>query len=234
MRVCLPLITAFLACCSFFGCSSGRPPDPGPDQQARGILSGAAVGAGSGAVFGAQVTAGAGPGAVVGAGLGAVFGAIQGAAGDLLEDEEIAQLREVERLKIQLWVQEVLAEQYERRLRVHPGRDIYPAELFFDGDSKTLSCRNKLLTREIGRRLSGSMPWSRILVSSYMTSSEPNSSFAKRISDDRAQEIALQLVKSGIEPRRILTRGVVLSQPLVEDGVRPPYRQAIEFLPVDY
>jgi outer membrane protein OmpA-like peptidoglycan-associated protein len=225
--VCLLLIIGLAGC-------SAKAPDPGPDQQGRGMLSGAALGAGSGAVIGAQVTAGAGPGAAVGAGLGAVFGAIQGATGDLLEDEEIAQLKEVQRLKIQLWVQEVMAEQYERRLRLHPGRDIYPAELFFAGDSKKLSCRSKLLSQEIGKRIAASVPWSRIVISSYITSIDESSSYAKKISDERAQEIALQLIKSGVEPRRIQTRGVVLTKPLLDDGENAPFRQAIEFLPVDY
>ncbi len=218
----------------FTSCASK--PVPGPDKQGAGTLSGAAMGAGSGAVIGAQLTAGTGPGAAVGAGMGAIFGALHGIATDLLEDEEILQMEEVERLKVQAWVQETLAEHYDRRLAVFPGREIFPADVFFEADNSLMSSRARVLAREIGKRAKGEMPWSRILITSYSTSSDPESTYAKRINEQRVQELALQFVKAGMEPRRISTRTVTLSSPLVLDPNDSPgrYRQAIEFLPLDY
>ena len=63
-------------------------PYPGPDKQGAGLVQGAAVGAGAGAVTGSQLAAGTGPGALVGAGVGAVAGSIQGFAKDLASGRE--------------------------------------------------------------------------------------------------------------------------------------------------
>jgi len=225
---CLLLNLLFAAC--------SAKPLPGPDKRGSGTLSGVAVGAGSGAILGAQVAAGAGPGAAVGAGFGAVFGALQGAGLDLLEDEDLKQMEQVEKLKAELWAQEFLADHYERRMRLHPGRDIYPADLFFQADSSKLTPKAKLLVREIAKRSKNSMSWSRILISSYMTANDEESVFAEKLNNKRAEEFALQFVKAGIEPRRISIRGVTLATPLLIDPEDSParYRQAIEFLPLDY
>lgn len=220
----------------FSSCAPNPTPVPGPDKQGAGFASGAAMGAGSGAIIGAQVTAGAGPGAVVGAGMGAVFGAIHGFATDLLEDEELKQIKELEKLKCQAWVQEVLAEHYDKRLSLYPGREIFPADVFFEMDRSKMSTRSKLLAREIGKRTKAEMPWSRVLITSYSTASEPDSDYATHLNESRAEAIALQFVKAGVEPRRISTRSVTMTGPLVLDPNDSPgrYRTAIEFIPLDY
>jgi len=58
----LTLILISLGFLSLSACSPfGSGPFPGPDKQGIGTVAGAALGAGSGAVWGAQVSAGTGP-----------------------------------------------------------------------------------------------------------------------------------------------------------------------------
>lgn len=228
------LILATFALSIFSSCTTG--PIPGPDKQSIGTLSGAATGAGSGAIIGAQLAAGAGPGAAVGAGFGAVLGALKGAGVDLLEEEDIKQLEELERLKIATWAQEILAEHYKSRLRLYPGRDIYPSDLFFEGDSSQLCPKTKILAREIAGRLRNDMPWSRIEITSYSTAKDGESSYAEKLNQKRAEEIAVQFVRAGVEPRRIGIRALTLPAPLVVDPTDSParYRQSIEIAALDY
>jgi outer membrane protein OmpA-like peptidoglycan-associated protein len=229
------LIAASLFSSLFYACAPAGPV-AGPDKQSIGTFQGAATGAGSGAIIGAQLTAGAGPGAAVGAGFGAVLGALKGAGVDLLEEEDIKQLEELERLKIDSWTQEVMADHYKSRLRLYPGRDIYPADLFFEGDSSVLCPKTKILAREIGGRLRNDMPWSRIEITSYSTAKDGESSYAEKLNQKRAEEIAVQFVRAGVEPRRIGIRSMTLPAPLVVDPADSParYRQSIEIAALDY
>lgn len=210
-------------------------PTPGPDKQGSGMLTGAALGAGSGAVTGAQLSAGAGPGAFVGAGFGAVYGALQGIGVDLLEEDQLRRKDEEQCLRERAWVQEVLTEHYARRLALHPSRDIFPADLFFDSDSSKLKKQSRLLVREIARYARKRLPSSRLLVVAYVTSPDESSTYAESLSSGRAEEIALQFVQAGIEPRRMVARGVTLTEPLLIDPDDSPgrYRQAVEIVTMD-
>jgi hypothetical protein len=227
----LIFLSSFLAT---LGCSAG--PVAGPDKQGSGMLAGVVTGAGSGAVVGAQLAAGAGPGAAVGAGFGAVFGALKGAGIDMLEEEDIKQLEEIEKLKLTVAAQETLAEHYKARLRLYPNREIYPADLFFQGDEKTLSPKTKMLAREIAKRLRNDMPWSRIKIVSYLSAAGGDSAFAERQNYQRAEQIAIQFIRGGIEPRRLSIQSATIDAPLVIDPEDHParYRQAIEVVPLDY
>jgi len=231
------ILSLFVVCLSvsfFSACAPG--PVAGPDKQSVGTFTGAATGAGSGAIIGAQLTAGAGPGAAVGAGFGAILGALKGAGVDILEEEDIKQLEELERLKIASWAQDVLAEHYKSRLRLYPARDIYPSDLFFEGDSSQLSPKTKLLARQIASRLRNDMPWSRIEITSYSTAKDGQSGYGEKLNQKRAEEIAVQFVRGGVEPKRIAVRALVLPAPLVIDPMDHParYRQSIEIAALDY
>lgn len=210
-------------------------PEPGPDKQAIGTYYGAALGATSGAVTGFQVASAAGPGAWVGAGFGSIFGMLSGLGMDSLEDDELARAEEAERLRCKLWTQEVLAEQYARRLELHPSRDIWPADVFFQPDSVKLRPEARLLLQEIGQKTKSRVPWSRIVVLAYVTSRDEESTYANYLTERRAQAIALQLVRAGLNPERLSTKSVTLPEPLVLDPHDSPnrYRQAIEFLALD-
>jgi outer membrane protein OmpA-like peptidoglycan-associated protein len=224
------LITGFSACSP-----SAEKPIPGPDKQGAGIVGGSAVGAGAGAVYGAQVTSATGPGAFIGAGFGALAGALTGFGTDQLEEEQLKAEKEQRRLQQISWAQEVLAEHYEMRLELHPNRDIYPADLFFDGDSHKLKPEAKVLASELGKMTQDRMPWSRIVIASYVTSDEEGSEYANFLSAARAKSIAMGFIKSGVEPRRVLTKGVVVSEPILVDpeDVSDRYRQAIEIIALD-
>ena len=226
------LVISFFCSCSAFT----KEPRPGPDKQAVGTWSGAAVGAGSGAVAGAQVSAATGPGAFIGAGFGAVFGMFSGLGVDLLEEDELRRAETEKRYRELAWVQEVLAEHYGRRMELHPSRDIFPADWFFESDSSELKPEAKLLVQELAYLTRRRVPWSRIVVASYITSKDPDSVYAGFVTKRRADAIAKQFIHTGIEPRRVLTRAITLSEPIFvdPDDSAGRYRQAIEFIPLDY
>ncbi len=226
------LLSLTVSACSPFSAD----PIPGPDKQAVGTWKGVATGAGAGAAIGAQLSAGTGPGILVGSGFGALFGMFSGLGIDLLEEDQLRRQDEQTHLRQVAWVQEVLSEHYTRRLELHPNRDIYPADWFFESDASKLKPESKVLVREIAYLTRRRMPWSRILVAAYNTSRDPNSSYANHLTNKRAEEIALLFVKYGIEPRRVLTKSVITTEPLLIDPYDSSsrYRQAIEIIPLDY
>jgi len=231
------IILNFLILVGLPGCTPfSSEPAPGPDKQGVGMLSGAALGAGSGAITGAEVSAGAGPGALVGAGLGAVFGAFSGLGTDLIEEDQIRREEEEQRMRELAWVQEVLAEHYQRRLELHPSRDIFPADLFFCSDSSELNPQALILVHELAALTRQRMPWSRLVIASYMTAADRDSQYASFLGKKRAERIALEFVKAGVEPRRVYTRAVTIDKPVLIDPDDSPsrYRQAIEIIPLDY
>jgi outer membrane protein OmpA-like peptidoglycan-associated protein len=236
MRINIVLLFSFTLFLGMAGCSpSVDKPIPGPDKQGAGLIEGSAVGAGAGAVYGAQVTSATGPGAFIGAGFGALAGAITGFGTDQIEEEQLRTEREQRRLQEISWAQEVIAENYAMRLEMHPNRDIYPADLFFDGDSHKLKPEAKILARELGKMTRDRMPWSRIVIASYVTADAEDSEYANFVSAARAKSIALGFIKSGVEPRRVLTKGVVVSEPIFVDpeDTSDRYRQAIEIIALD-
>lgn len=222
----------FLLLASLGACAGAT---PGPDKQFAGELRGAVTGAGAGAVTGFQLGAGSGPGALVGAGLGAVAGGISGAMTDATEEASLALSRNVRVERERATVHEVLQDHYVRRMELHPSRDIYPADLFFNGDAERLCPSAVPIVKEIARLTKHRMPWSRFVVASYVRSGKEPSAYAKHLAEARAKEIADALIKYGVEPRRVLARGVVVDAPLVKDPYDHPdrYSQAIEFLPSD-
>ena len=235
MRVFLVfLLVPLLASCV----SSLSEPVPGPDKQGMGTVLGAAMGAGSGAVTGAQLSAGAGPGALVGAGIGAAFGMVSGFGRDRVEELQIATREEQRRTEALLQVQKLLADHYERRLELHPNRDIFPADLFFADDASEIRDESLLLVRELAKMTKKRMPWSRIVVVSYLSIGEGDgdSKYAQWLNRKRAEQIALEFVRSGIEGRRLSIRAVTLSEPLLLDPYDSAdrFRQAIEIVALDY
>ncbi len=229
-------MVAGLVCGWLVGCAPlANNPVPGPDKQGTGGIYGAMIGAGSGAVTGAQLGAGTGPGAVVGAGLGAVWGAVTGLGTDLLEEDQLRRQEELQRTRELAWVQEVLNDHYKRRLELHPSRDIFPADLFFEADDTKLKGSSVLLVQEIASMMKRRMPWSRLAIVSYSTSSEPQNSYSSFLTEKRANEIATQFIKAGVEPRRVTWKGKVVSDPILLDPYDKPnrYRQAVEIVTLD-
>ncbi len=208
---------------------------PGPDKEGLGIVTGAATGAGTGAIVGLHLGAGTGPGAAVGAGVGAVAGGIRGAVQDWAE-EDLKELKERAKTEKEIaFAQQVLTEHYQRRIEFHPARDIYPADYFFSGDEVKLKPESIALVRELARLNKKRFPWSRLIVACYVKSVEDKTSYAEHLTLKRSREIGNYLVRFGIEPRRIETRGVITDSPLVVIPGQDPRRfsQAIELIPVD-
>lgn len=210
-------------------------PAPGPDKQGGGTLAGAAVGAGAGAVTGFQVAAGSGPGALVGAGLGAIAGGVQGAISDEIETEDVAVARSIAREREQAYAQMVLAQHYERRRDLFPTRDIFPADVFFDGDGVAVRPGAAEVVRQLAQMNRDRLSWSRLVVAAYVKSKDPESTYARHLAEERAKAIANLLVRDGIEARRVMARAVIISEPLVidpDDDIQR-YNQAIELIPLD-
>lgn len=228
------LFQGFVLGFALTACAS-HPPLPGPDQQFIGTVQGAATGAGAGAITGAQVAAGTGPGALVGAGVGAVAGAIHGAMDDRAELNWLALDEATERERERLYAQRVLREQYERRVELHPTRELYPADLFFSNDAAKLSYSGQLIVSELAALNRARSPWSRLVVAVYIKSRDPESEFAKHLADRRARAIVNAFVQAGLEPRRLRARAVVVREAVLIDAndSADRYSQAVELIPID-
>ncbi len=118
---------------------------------------------------------------------------------------------------------------------MHPGRDIYPADIFFRGDSAKMCPQGVAVVREIARLNEFRLPYSRIVVASYAKSSSPESTYLQHLTERRSREFVNQLVRAGVEPRRLETRAVVVDAPVLIDPRDDPtrYNQAIEIIPID-
>ena len=209
-------LTLGIILCASLACSPNGPM-PGPDKQGTSALEGAAIGAGTGAITGAQLSAGTGPGAVVGAGVGFVAGAIQGYAADALEDQVAELQMKTRREREVAFAHEALNDHYERRMDLHPSRDIFPADLFFHGDSTRLRPSAQVLVEELAKLNKERAPWSRLVITSYVKSKDPKSDFARHLAEERSKELGVYFVRSGIEPRRIQTKAIITEAPLLID-----------------
>ena len=221
------------------GCSPSSQPLPGPDKQFSGGVQGAMTGAGAGAATGAQLAAGTGPGILVGAGLGAVAGSIQGASEDSAEEKMLKLSSKTQLQRERARVQEILDEHFKRRLELHPTRDIFPADLFFSGDSATLSRQGDAIVRELALMNKKRLPWSRLVIATYVKSvadqETDSADYSKYLAKKRATQLGDCFIKYGIEPRRIETRPIIMPAPVLIDPNDKPgrYNQAIEIIPAD-
>jgi outer membrane protein OmpA-like peptidoglycan-associated protein len=216
------------------GCSSK--PVYGPDKMFSGTAVGAMEGAGAGAVMGFQMGAATGPGAAIGAGFGAAAGAIQGVLRDSTEELEMETSKTLALEARRSTAQRILAEHYRRRMAIHPSRDIYPADMFFTGDSANVCARGASVLEEVARLNKQRLPYSRLIVAAYAKSNGgEDSSYIQHLTDKRSRAVVNQLIKAGIEPRRLETRSVIMDAPLVIDPQSDPTRfnQAIEIIPID-
>jgi len=210
-------------------------PVPGPDKQGGGLIEGSITGAGTGAITGMHVAAATGPGAAIGAGLGALLGSIRGAALDAQEEKilDIHAQTAAERARTQ--AQRLLQHHYERRLSLHPGRDIYPADYFF-GSGDTVLCYNgESVVNEIAQLLKDRLPWSRVGITVYTVSSDKQASYPQHLAEERALTFVNAMVKRGLEPRRFVAQAKIVAAPVVIDPLDNPNRfnEAVEIILLD-
>jgi outer membrane protein OmpA-like peptidoglycan-associated protein len=227
------LATVFISFVSL-GCS--RQPVEGPDKAFGSSAFGALEGAGAGAIMGFQMGVATGPGAAIGAGFGAAAGMIHGVVKDQHEEVEIDNARKLRDATHRTAAQEALSDHYNRRMALHPARDIYPADLFFSGDSAKMCPKGVGIVREIARLNRYRLPYSRLVVAAYAKSvGAPDTSYVQHLTDRRSREFVNQLIQAGLEPRRLETRSVIMEGPLVLDPKDDPtrYNQAIEIIPID-
>ena len=211
-------------------------PTPGPDKQFEGLATGAVGGAGAGAVTGAQLGAATtGPGALVGAGLGAAVGAIHGYVQDKEEESLLRLSANTKREREISFAHEALHEHFKRRAELHPTRDIFPADLFFRGDEVNVRPSAKPIVRELAKLNKDRTSWSRFVITSYVKSSDEESSYAHHLAEARAKNLGDLFVSCGIEPRRVVARGVLMTDALLldPDDRKSRYNQAIELAPID-
>lgn len=215
-----------------YGCSA---PMRGPDKQGIGVSEGSIMGATTGALYGAQVLSVTGQGALVGAGIGAAAGAIQGMAFDSSEEARLRLSKDIAKELKRAKAQQILGKQYERRLEMHPTREIYPADIFFEGDGVDLTPVAKAIIEELARLHKDRMAWSRLEVRSYVKARDKESSYSKFLGLERAKAIANYLVNRGIEPRRISAKAVLIEDPILLDPFDNLYRynQAVELIFLD-
>ena len=217
------------------GCTTSSKINPDDDRETAGAVQGALTGAGAGAVTAFQMAAPTGPGAFIGAGFGAVAGGINGAVFDSEAKAILKTKQETARLEYRAAVQDILAKYLQQRIELHPTRDIFPADIFFDADSATLTKQGDEIAHELARLNKERLPFSRLVIASYAKSVDENSEFASYLTKRRAVVLGDAFVRYGIEPRRIETRPVVMTGPLVVIPDQPPlrYAQAIELIAVD-
>lgn len=216
------------------GCS--KQPVAGPDKAFSGSAVGALEGAGAGAVMGFQMGMATGPGAAIGAGFGAAAGMIHGVVKDQFEETQIETAAKLQEATRRTQAQEAMAAHYRRRMALHPGRDIYPADIFFSGDSAKVCPQGVGMIQEIARLNEYRLPYSRLIVAAYAKSKgDADTSYVQFMTDKRSREFVNQLIQAGVEPRRLETRSVIIDAPLVIDPKDDPtrYNQAIEIIPID-
>lgn len=208
---------------------------PGPDKRFLSMSSGAITGAGAGAVAGFHLSSATGPGALVGAGFGAVAGSLHGFVHDLHEETLLTLQSETRRERQVARAHELLAEHYKRRMELHPTRDIFPADLFFEADEAKLRPEACPLVEELARLNKNRFPWSRLVIANYIRTSDPRSTYAEHLAIERVKELSNHFVKAGIEPRRITTRAVIVPDVILVDPAdrSDRYAQAIELIPID-
>jgi len=224
-----------VSCLTLFFTACSSEPVEGPDKQFGGMLSGAASGAGAGAITGFELGAGTGPGAAVGAGIGAVAGGIHGMVQDSLEASLLKTSAGLSYERQVAIVHEILQDHYRRRVELHPTRDIYPADYFFEADEVKVRCGSKMLVEEIAKMNKKRFPWSRFVIAVYIKTQDEKSSYAQHLAEQRVRALGDAFVRAGIEPRRIQTRAVLMEAPILLDPYDSParYNQAVEIIPID-
>lgn len=131
--------------------------------------------------------------------------------------------------------QQIIVSFLDVKQKYHPNRDIFPASVFFNPDSTTLSFEGQSLLTEIYNLNKNRAPWSRFGIISYVTTSDKNNEFSNDLVIRQTKEIGNYLLRLGLNPRRITLLGAFTDRPIVNapPEIQSEYFNCIEFVPLD-
>jgi outer membrane protein OmpA-like peptidoglycan-associated protein len=208
--VAMRIVACLLFAAALIGCQSRA-----LSGREKGALGGAAVGAGVGAIIGNQ-SGNAGAGTAIGGALGAATGAVIGNEIDRTEmqvaqrsEQMAAQRRELEanrRLIEELRARGADARQTERGVVVNL------PDVLFEFARSELTGEAKQTIRQIAEVLQG-VQGRQVSVEGH-TDSIGTVAYNQRLSEDRARNVADELVRRGISRSRIVSHGYGESNPI--------------------
>lgn len=206
MKVVVPALLLFL----LVGCQS-----QGLSPREKGALGGAAVGAGVGAIVGNQ-TGNAGAGTAIGGALGAVTGAVIGNEIDRTEMQVAERSQQIAAQRRELEANRRLIEELRARgadaRETERGVVVNLPDVLFEFASSELKSEARYTVKQIAEVLKG-VQSRRVSVEGH-TDSIGTIAFNQTLSEDRARNVADELVKRGISRSRVLSRGFGESNPI--------------------
>jgi outer membrane protein OmpA-like peptidoglycan-associated protein len=198
----------------------------------KGVLTGGALGAATGAIIG-SATGSPGAGAAIGGAIGAVGG---GLVGDQLQkQEEVTKEheRQLEQQRQELARNRELLEELKRRnleaRETERGVVVNLPDVLFEFDKASLTPDARMKIRNIAEVLNSQAQGRQVAVEGH-TDSIGSEVYNQRLSERRAEAVAIGLESAGVSNRRIATRGFGERYPLApnsnSDGTDNPAGRA--------
>lgn len=198
----------------------------------KGTLTGGALGAATGAIIG-SATGSPGAGAAIGGAIGAVGG---GLVGDQLQKQEQAtqeQERQLEQQRQELARNRELLEELKRRnleaRETERGVIVNLPDILFEFDKASLTPDGRVKIRNIAEVLNSQARGRQVAVEGH-TDSIGSEAYNQRLSERRAEAVAIGLESAGVSNRRIATRGLGERYPVApnrhRDGTDNPAGRA--------
>lgn len=198
----------------------------------KGALVGGGLGAATGAIIGAA-TGKPGAGAAIGGAIGAVGG---GLMGDQLQQQETVaqeQQRQLEQQQQELARNRELLEELKRKhldaQETERGIVVNLPDVLFEFGKATLTGNARVKVRDIADALNNIAPKRQVSVEGH-TDSIGSEAYNQRLSEHRAEAVAISLENAGVRNQRITTRGFGKRYPVASntnpDGTDNPAGRA--------
>jgi len=199
------------------------------------FVSSAASLASSGALLSLKTGSGILPGVLVGSAASGLLSLVHTESLRRAEENLLNLEFQTNKAYLSVLGQQALADHMTRRKLYHPARDIFPASLFFEKDTTTLSQTGKGILMEISALNKGRLVWSRFGIIVYVHSKDPKNSYSQHLAASQAKAIGSFLVQLGVNPRRVSLLGAIIDRPLIDAPAETQelYYNAVEFLPID-
>jgi len=226
-------IKVIFSCVIFCFYLSGCSPQAGPDKTVGGALIGGALGAGSGAVIGHQLSY-TGEGAAIGAAFGLVSGMVTGAGFDLTESALLTQEKELASIRAQNMSNgQQLANLQGRLDRAVPRIAGLVHKVFFDEDSSSLRAGSVANLQSVAEAIKKDPGAYRIQIDGH-TDDAGDSKYREKISEARARAVSAYLGSRGVSMDHITVESHGSERPLASnttaDGRRLNRRAEIRVL----